>query len=177
MEATIGFRVGTDARSFFFPAFCQTPPVVSVWSILQAAVCSACSTSLCNLLAESCMPNGRHRSLHNRRRCCSPAAQLLALRPATAGLAGIPHARRASCGARRPCYLARLPRGRRRAPHDGSPATQGRRGVQGGGGARLVAADTRDALAERRACCGGAEGGRVGGGRGREGVGVRGRSF
>ena len=68
MEATIGFRVGTDARRFFFPAFRQPPPVKSV-----------CST-LCNLLEESCMHNGRHRSLHNRRRCSSPAAQLLALR-------------------------------------------------------------------------------------------------
>ena len=36
--------------------------------------------------------------------------------------------------------------------------------MQGGAGPRLLAADARDALAERRACCGGAEGLRGGGG-------------
>ena len=149
MEATIVFRVGTDARSFFFPAFCQ-PPAVS--QCVQPACAISLQNSTCPM--GDTVTSTTAAAAAARRRSCWRSG------PATAALAGIPHARRAPGGARRPCYLARLPRGRRRALHDGSPAAQAGRGVQGGGGARLVAADVRDALAERWGCCAGAYGGR-----------------
>ena len=165
MEATIVFRVGTDARSFFFPDFCQPPPV-------SQCVQPACAISLQNRACPmgDTVASTTAAAAAARRRSCWRSGH------ATADLAGIPQC--ATCSVW--CASALLP---------GPPSTQTPTGAtrlassakrprgQGGGGARLVAADARDALAERRVCCGGAEGGRGGGGSGRGGVGVRGRSF
>ena len=63
--------------------------------------------------------------------CCRAAAATATRRrsgwrprSATAALAGLSYARRAPGGACRPCFVARVPPGRRRALHDGAPAAQ-----------------------------------------------------